>query len=238
MNKDKRIEKLEKELDKFDKIVKFLYEQEKEKESTIKDLKEKNEKLQSENNKLKKRNQTLEGLYGKHSPRWHININIAWRISPITGKQEDFRIPSDIKIDKITDLIVYDDLEWVSFKYDDDKYKNKEFKIPRSLAVQLKIIDPIDNNNQNKININDINNFENLKDNLEFREIDISLEYWQLSIDFLSFYRGSRFNTSDYIEHCKFGNRETARQCLNILIDLGLIRRVKKGVYEVLFNYE
>ena len=188
--------------------------------------------------KYKERNQILEELYGKSTPIWQVNIDIAWRINPITKEQETFKIPKNININKIENVILSDDLKWVSFRYDDEKYKNKEFKIRRSLGEQLKIITPLKNlKNKDEFDLENINDIKDIKDYLESRGINANDEYWKETIDALIWYRGNKFTTSDFIKDCKFRNRETARQYLNKFIKFGLITRVEKGVYEVLFNF-
>jgi len=240
-----KIEKLEEEKDlieeeKFESldIANNLYEELQEKDSIIRDKEEKIEKIQSENNEIKEKNQILEELHGNSTPNWQVNIDIAWIINPLTKKQEKYKIPKNIKIDKVENLDLSDDLKWVSFTYDDEKYKNKEFNIPRSLGEQLKIISPLNNKNQDKIDINEIKDIEDIENILEEKGIKTKLEYWQSSIEYLIFCRGAKFKTIEFQNACKFKNRESARKYLNRLIEIGLIKRVGKGVYEVLFNLE
>ncbi len=240
-----KIEKLEEEKDlieeeKFESldIANNLYEELQEEDSIIRDKEEKIEKIQSENNEIKEKNQILEELHGNSTPNWQVNIDIAWIINPLTKKQEKYKIPKNIKIDKVENLDLSDDLKWVSFTYDDEKYKNKEFNIPRSLGEQLKIITPLNNKNQDKIDINEIKDIEDIKNILDSRGINTNLEYWQSSIEYLIYCRGAKFRTIEFQKACKFKNRESARKYLNRLIETGLIKRVGKGVYEVLFNFE
>ena len=220
-------------------IANSIYGELREKISIIRDKEEIIEELQSNFNKLKEKNQILEELHGKFTSKWNINIDIAWRINLLTNEQEQYSIPKNINIDKVQDVILSDDLKWVSFKYDDEKYKNKDFKIPRSLGEQLKIISTLNNNkNQDKIDINEIKDIEDIKNILELKGINTTLEYWQSSIDYLIFCRGAKFNTMEFTKAGKFKNRESARKYINKLIEIGLIKRVGKGVYEVLFNFE
>jgi hypothetical protein len=196
------------------------------------------EELKSENNKLKERIQQLEDLHIKSTPKWNTDCDEGWRIDPETGKPDQHLIPKKIDKDKMNSLNLSDDLKWVSFKYEDENYKNKEFKIPRSLAEQLKIISPLINpKNKDEIEVQKIKNPEDIKEYLEEREINTKLEYWDSIINFLSFHRYSEFETKDFMNCYKFGNPETARMCINKLIEIGLIGRVRKGVYKVFIQF-
>jgi hypothetical protein len=196
-------------------------------------------KIETRNNKLKERNQELEDLHIKSTPKWNIDCDKGWKINPETDELEQYSIPKKIDKDKISTLTLSDDLKWMSFKYEDENYKNKEFKIPRSLAEQLKIISPLINPiNKDEIEIQKIQNPEDIKKYLKEREINTKLKYWDAIINLLSHYRYQEIQTKDFMNCYKFGNPETVRICIKKLIEVGLIKREKKGIYIVLFNYE
>jgi hypothetical protein len=225
----------EKEYENLD-IADSIYEELQEKNLILKDKNEFIEKIQSEYKELKNQIQILNEIDRKHLSNWHINIDIAWRINELTYKQEIYKIPKNFDINKVYDVTPSDDLKWVSFRYEDDK--NKLYKIPRSLGEDLKIIDPINKwKNQDKIDIKKIHNKKDIRYYIESRESNTKTEYWNSIIDFLSWYRGIKFKKSKFIKECKIRNLESARNYLNKLIKIGLIERVIKGEYKVLFDY-
>jgi len=220
-------------------IADGLYEELIYNEKIVKNQKKIIEELQSKNNILIEHKQFLEDLFINSKAKWNKNIDNALRINPKTKKPELYKIPKNLKIEKVEEVWPSDDLKWVSFKYDDEKYENKEFKIPWSLAEQLKIVKPLRNlKNQNEIDIQNIENIDDIKNYLELRGIDTNQDYWKESIDFLIWFRGNKFKTADFYKDCKFRNSETARLYINKLIEVGLIKRFKKGLYEVLFDFE
>jgi len=241
-----KIEKLEEEMDLIEEkefeawdIANTFFEDLEEMKLSIIDKDEKIDKIQSEKNILKEEIKNFENIFRKSKQNWYINIDIAWRINPITKKQEQYKIPLNFEKKNVYNLVLSDDLKGLSFKYKGDRFSDNVYEIPRSLGEQLEIVDQIKNIlNQEKIDANNINDFKDIIEFLKSRGINTDIDYWKLSIDFLSYHRDAEFNTGEYVKICKFNNRETPRKCLNKLIEYGLIKRVKKGVYKVLFYFE
>lgn len=219
-------------------IAYYLNGELEEKDLIIKENKKKIEKIQSENYELKEKNQIFEEIYEKTKSIWHVNIDNAWRINQVTNKQDQHKIPKNFKIKQVYDLELSDDLKEVSFKYEGDRIRGTIHRIPRSLGEHLDIVDPIENkDNQKKIDITKIKDDKFIRNYLKSRGINANIGYWNPSIDFLIFYRGKKIKTSEFMNRCKFRNRESARKYLKKFIKFGLIKRVEKGVYEVLFNF-
>ena len=91
------------------------------------------------------------------------------------------------------------------------------------------------------IDINNINQINSEKDLIKYlRKFNINKEneYWKSVVGFIIYYRGAKFKTKQFEKECKFRNRESARKIINKLIKIDLIKRVKKGLYKILFDFK
>jgi hypothetical protein len=231
-------EEILKQVEENFKNIIYLNEILEEKILIIKEIEETISKILMENKVLKEKNQIFKEIFSKN-PIWHINSDNGWKINPKTNDLEQFKIPKELQNKKVNNVKISDDLKWTSFNYEIDKDKYEEYKIPRTLAVQLEIVDEIDNKiDKNKIAIKKIKSYKDFMDLLKTRKDIKNIELWKKPIDFLRFFRLKEFKKKDFVEYCKYKNRETPRKFLNKMIEIGFIERVKKGTYKKLVNIE
>jgi hypothetical protein len=251
----KRIEELDKENDELYEANIKLSDTNKKLFLENRNLKEKYLELESElknqislNYENNKKIQDLEikiwdykGLFKEVDSKWNIFGDRIIRFNPIKEKIERYDIPypNDFDEAEIIDFEIFDDFTWCSFKYKEDLGSSKTtfFEMPSTAAQEIGISIEKLFGNKGISNIKQINSEKDLIKYLKKNNINIETNYWKSVIDFIIFYRKAEFETSEFINDCKFGNKESARIYLNKLINIGLIKRVKKGVYKVLFDF-
>lgn len=203
-------------------------------------LKNKLSNLESELEDMNIKNFEAMELLGKTDSNWTIIGNRIIRINPLTKKPEKYDIPFDFDESNINKFEISDDLTWITFEYEENSnsYKMEKYEMPTTAGkkIGIKKIDELIGNND----INDINQIKSEEDLINYLKktnININNKNWELAIVFLSIRRGHGFRFEEFEKNCKFGNRESARICINRLIEVGLIKRIRKGAYIVLFKY-
>lgn len=206
-----------------------------------KKLKNKIDKLDSELKNLKWKNFELMGLLNKKNPNWQKIGNRVLRINPITGKPEKYDVPDDFRESDIKKFNISEDKTCITFEYQENPNSSnmKKFEIPTTAGKKIGISNLDELIGKTDIDhINQINSEKDLIKYLKKNDINTNNKNWELVIIFIIIKRDNKFRFEDFEKNCKFGNRETARLYINKLIEIELIKRFKKGVYEVLFNFE
>ena len=174
-----------------------------------------------------------EEILGQKHSDWHIERNKAWRYNKDNSKIEKYEIPIKFDIEKVKIIDFDDNLKMITYTHDDDFGGFKEYKNPISLYKTLggklfnnkKENKKMDHNNKDLIN-------DEIKKILISKRWNLRGKYIEKIIDFMREYWLKRFVTKDINDYCEFKNRETRRQYIKKLINSGLVRKVKNGVYE------
>jgi len=64
---------------------------------------------------------TLEVIVGKRHSGWHVGADLGWRINPVTGKYEGYKIPKDFYEGRVENLKFNRSSYMVSFDYPKEK---------------------------------------------------------------------------------------------------------------------
>jgi len=198
----------------------------------LKKLIAKNIKNESENDYLTFKTRELKNQIYDIDNNWHAYINKAWRINPTTKKIEKYEIPKNFNKNNVEDFDFNEDLTMCKIKYDGRYYPLPSSLLENKFGINLF-------NKKNKINdISKIKCSEDVKNFIKNKGFYYDQGYWIPIIEFIIFNRGGKFSTSEFTIGCKIKNRESQRIYLNHLIDIGLINRIEKGKFKILFDFE
>jgi hypothetical protein len=211
---------------------KILIEENSKLKTDIKNQKAKNIKIESERYDLYLSYKELKRQIYNIDNDWHIFNNKAWLKDKKTGEILKIIVPKIIKEDKIEDFDFNEDFTMCTIRYEGKKYY-----IPPSLLEKKYNFNII--NNKNKIfEPSKIESTDDVKKIIKNNGFNSEEGYWKSVIDFIIFNRGMIFTTKEFIDRAKIRNRESARIYINYLIDLKLIKKIRKGNYKILFNFE
>jgi hypothetical protein len=181
---------------------------------------------------LKKAVFALKEFLGKKHSYWHIGPEMAWRINKVTGKKERYDIPKDFNEWNVKELYFDENLNMCRFKHPNDGYLT-DFNIPISLYTRIGGKAFVDQTGRTYFY--DYGLFKNKSDIKMYiisKKGSINGKYWDKVLSFILDHQGKKFSTKEFLDFCKFANRESCRKHLNELIDWDIIQKVSTGLFE------
>jgi len=175
----------------------------------------------------------IKELLGKAHSDWRLGPEMAWRFNKETGKMERYDIPKKFDEWDAEKLYFDDDFTMCTFKYPNNNGYLVDYKIPISLYTRIGGKAFI--NQTGRTFFYDFGLFKNridLKSYIISKGGSLNGKYWNKVLSFILDHQEIRFSTKEFLDYCKFANRESCRQHLNKLIKWEIIQKVSMGLFE------